>query len=396
MRLAGLTLALGLLAGPALADDTIKIGVLSDMAGPLSAVTGPGAVIAAELAVEDFGGMVAGKKIEIVQGDHQNKADVGAAIAQEWLTNDNVDVILDGAGSAVALAVQEIARNEKKIFLITGASGSVLTDKACSPYGIHWTYDTYALAHGTGKTMVEQGGDTWFFITADYAFGHALQRDTTAFIEEGGGKVLGSVLAPFPNQDFSSFLLQAQSSGAKIIGLANAGGDTINAIKQAAEFGIVEAGQKLAGLLIFITDIHSLGLQVAQGVVLTTGFYWDMDDKTREWSKRFFEKHGAMPSMTQAGVYSSTMHYLKAVEAAGTDEALAVAAKMRELPIDDFFARNGKLREDGRMVHDMYLMQVKSPDESKYPWDYYKLLATIPADEAFRPLSESECPLVKK
>ena len=379
-----------------LSDGKVKIGVMNDQSGVYADLSGMGGVLAAQMAVDDFGGKVLGMPIEVISADHQNKPDIASNIANKWIDEDQVDLITDVPGSAAVLALAEIAKNKQRLLIVSTGATSDFTGKACSPYGIHWTYDTYALAHGTGKTMVEQGGDTWFFITADYAFGHALQRDTTAFIEEGGGKVLGSVLAPFPNQDFSSFLLQAQSSGAKIIGLANAGGDTINAIKQAAEFGIVEAGQKLAGLLIFITDIHSLGLQVAQGVVLTTGFYWDMDDKTREWSKRFFEKHGAMPSMTQAGVYSSTMHYLKAVEAAGTDEALAVAAKMRELPIDDFFARNGKLREDGRMVHDMYLMQVKSPDESKYPWDYYKLLATIPADEAFRPLSESECPLVKK
>ena len=376
-------------------NDVVKIGVINDQSGIYSDLSGMGGVLAAQMAVEDFGGTVLGKPIEILSADHQNKADIASNIANKWIDVDNVDLITDVPGSSAVLALQEIMRQKQRLLIVSTGATSDFTGKACSPYGIHWTYDTYALAHGTGKTLVEQGGDTWFFLTADYAFGHALQRDTTAFIEAGGGKVPGSVLHPFPNQDFSSFLLQAQASGAKIIGLANAGGDTINAVKQAAEFGIVEGGQNLAGLLIFITDIHSLGLQVAQGVILTTGFYWDLDDATRAWSKRFFERHGAMPSMAQAGVYSSTLHYLKAVEAAGTDESLAVAAKMRELPIDDFFAKNGKLREDGRMVHDMFLAQVKTPDESKYPWDYYKILATIPADEAFRPLAESECPTVK-
>ncbi len=391
--------ALVLCAGGAAAqvsDDVVKIGVLNDQSGVYSDLSGLGSLEAAKMAVEDFGGTVLGKPIEILTADHQNKADIASNIANKWIDVDKVDLITDVPGSSAALALQEIMRQKHRLLIVSTGATSDFTGKACSPYGLHWTYDTYALAHGTGKTLVEQGGDTWFFLTADYAFGHALQRDTTAFIEAGGGKVLGSVLHPFPNQDFSSFLLQAQASGAKIIGLANAGGDTINAIKQAAEFGIVEAGQNLAGLLIFISDIHSLGLQVAQGVVLTTGFYWDMDEETRAWSKRFFERRGAMATMAQAGVYSSTLHYLKAVEAAGTDEALAVAAKMRELPIEDFFAKHGTLREDGRMVHDMFLAQVKTPAESKYDWDYYKILATIPADEAFRPLSESECPTVKK
>jgi len=383
-------------ANAQVSNDVVRIGVINDQSGVYSDLSGLGGVLAAQMAVEDFGGTVLGKPIEVVSADHQNKPDIASNIVNKWIDVDNVDLITDLPSSSAMLAVQEIARAKQRLVIVSTGATSDFTGKACSPYGIHWTYDTYALAHGTGKTLVEQGGDTWFFLTADYAFGHALQRDTTAFIEAGGGKVLGGVLHPFPNQDFSSFLLQAQASGAKIIGLANAGGDTINSIKQAAEFGIVEAGQRLAGLLIFISDIHSLGLQVAQGVVLTTGFYWDMDDATRAWSKKFFDRHGAMPTMTHAGVYSSTLHYLKAIEAAGTDEALAVAAKMRELPIEDFFAKNGKLREDGRMVHDMYLAQVKSPDESKYDWDYYKILATIPADEAFRPLAESECPTVKK
>jgi branched-chain amino acid transport system substrate-binding protein len=379
-----------------LSDGMVKIGVINDQSGVYSDLSGKGGVLAAQMAIEDFGGTVLGQPIELVFADHQNKADIASNIVNKWIDEDQVDLITDLPSSSAMLAVQEIVREKKRLVIVSTGATSDFTGKACSPYGIHWTYDTYALAHGTGKTLVGQGGDTWFFITADYAFGHALERDTTAFIKEGGGEVLGSVLAPFPNQDFSSFLLQAQASGAKIIGLANAGGDTINSIKQAAEFGIVEAGQRLAGLLIFLSDVHSLGLQTAQGVVLTTGFYWDFDDKTREWSKRFFDRHGAMPTMTHAGVYSSTMHYLKAVEAAGTDEPLAVAEKMRELPIDDFFARNARLRKDGRLEHDMYLAQVKAPGESKYDWDYYTILATIPAAEAFRPESQTDCYLLKQ
>jgi branched-chain amino acid transport system substrate-binding protein len=377
-------------------DDVVKIGVINDQSSIYSDLSGLGGVEAAKMAIEDFGGTVLGKPIELVSADHQNKPDIAANIVNKWIEVDKVDLISDLPNSSAMLAVQEIARQQKRLVIVSTGATSDFTGKACSPYGIHWTYDTYALAHGTGKTLVEQGGDTWFFLTADYAFGHALERDTTAFVEAGGGKVLGSVKHPFPNQDFSSFLLQAQASGAKIIGLANAGGDTINAIKQAAEFGIVEGGQRLAGLLLFISDVHSLGLETAQGVVLTTGFYWDLDEETQAWSKRFFERRNAMPTMTHAGVYSSVTHYLKAIEAAGTDEPLAVAAKMRELPIKDFFARNARLREDNRMVHDMYLAQVKSPQESKYPWDYYKILATIPAEQAFRPLEESECPSIKK
>lgn len=377
-------------------DDVVKIGVINDQSSIYSDLSGLGGVEAAKMAIEDFGGTVLGKPIELVSADHQNKPDIAANIVNKWIEVDKVDLISDLPNSSAMLAVQEIARQQKRLVIVSTGATSDFTGKACSPYGIHWTYDTYALARGTGKTLVEQGGDTWFFLTADYAFGHALERDTTAFVEGGGGKVLGSVKHPFPNQDFSSFLLQAQASGAKVIGLANAGGDTINAIKQAAEFGIVEGGQRLAGLLLFISDVHSLGLETAQGVVLTTGFYWDLDEETRAWSKRFFERRNAMPTMTHAGVYSSVTHYLKAIEAAGTDEPLAVAAKMRELPIKDFFARNARLREDNRMVHDMYLAQVKSPQESKYPWDYYKILATIPAEQAFRPLEESECPSIKK
>ncbi|MGE0211207.1 MAG: ABC transporter substrate-binding protein [Parvibaculaceae bacterium] len=399
-RIASLVFAGMLATGAAVAqqisDDVVRIGVINDQSAIFADLSGLGGVEAARMAIEDFGGKVLGKPIELLSADHQNKPDIAANIVNKWIDEEKVDLISDLPNSSAMLAIQEIARQKHRLVIVSTGGTSAFTGKSCSPYGIHWTYDTYALAYGTGKYVVQQGGDSWFFITADYAFGHALQRDTTKFVEAAGGKVLGSVQAPFPNQDFSSFLLQAQASGAKIIGLANAGGDTINAIKQAAEFGIVQKGQQLAGLLIFISDIHSLGLATAQGLVLTTGFYWDYDDATREWSKRFFERRKSMPTMTHAGVYSSVLHYLKAIEAAGTDEPLAVAAKMRELPIKDFFARNGRIREDNRMVHDMYLAQVKSPEESKYPWDYYKILTVIPAEEAFLPLQESECPLVKK
>lgn len=397
--LVAVTMGTGLLAGPSqaqISNDAVKIGVINDQSSIYRDLSGKGGVEAARMAIEDFGGSVLGKPIELVSADHQNKPDIATSIVNKWFDTDNVDAVFDLPNSAAMLAVQDIARQKKRlVFVSTGATAD-FTGKYCSPYGIHWTYDTYALAHGTGKYMVEQGGDTWYFITADYAFGRALQRDTTQFIEGAGGKVLGSTLAPFPTQDFSSFLLQAQASGAKIIGLANAGGDTINAIKQASEFGIVKKGQRLAGLLLFISDVHSLGLETAQGIVLTTGFYWDYDDATRAWSKRFFERMKSMPTMTHAGVYSAVTHYLNAIKAAGTDEPLAVRAKLLTTPITDFFARNGRLREDNRMVHDMYLAQVRAPSASKGPWDYYKILAVIPAEQAFRPLSESECPMVKK
>jgi branched-chain amino acid transport system substrate-binding protein len=378
-------------------DGPVKIGVINDQSSIYADLSGMGGVIAARMAIEDFGGNVLGKPIEFVYADHQNKPDVAANIVNRWLDVENVDLVSDLPNSSAVLAVQEILRQKKNALVIvsTGAS-SDFTGSKCSPYGIHWTYDTYALAAGTGRELVKEGGDSWFFITADYAFGHALERDVSDFVKAAGGKVVGAVRHPFPNQDFSSFLLQAQASKAKIIGMANAGGDTINTIKQASEFGIVKGGQKLAGLLLFISDVHSLGLKSAQGIVLTTGFYWDRDDATRKWSQRFFERHKAMPTMTHAGVYSSTMHYLQAVHAAGSKEPLVVAAKMREIPVNDFFATNGKVREDGRMVHDMYLVQVKSPEESKYAWDYYKILRTIPGDEVFRPLDKGGCPLVEK
>jgi branched-chain amino acid transport system substrate-binding protein len=399
--LIGAALALGAnisgLQAQEVSGDVVKIGVLNDQSGTYADLGGPGAVVAAQMAADDFGGTVLGKKIEIVFADHQNKPDVASNIVNQWIDTENVDVVADVPTSSVALAVQEITKNKNRIFLISGAASSDLTGKACSPTGIHYTYDTYSLAKGTGGALVQDGGDSWFFITADYAFGHALERDTGAAVTAAGGKVLGAVRHPFPANDFSSFLLQAQSSGAKVVGLANAGADTTNAIKQAGEFGLVAAGQRLAGLLVFLTDVHSLGLQTAQGLVITTGFYWDKDDETRAWSKKFAEKHnGSMPTMIQAGVYSSVMHYLKAVDAAKTDEAKAVVAKMKETPINDFFAKNGKIREDGRMVHDMMLAQVKTPEESKGPYDYYKILRVIPGDEAFRPMTaEAGCPLVK-
>jgi branched-chain amino acid transport system substrate-binding protein len=377
--------------------DVVKIGVLNDQSGTYADLGGQGAVVAAQMAADDFGGTVLGKKIEIVFADHQNKPDIASNIVNQWIDTENVDVVADVPTSSVALAVQEITKNKNRIFLISGAASSDLTGKACSPTGIHYTYDTYSLAKGTGGALVQDGGDSWFFITADYAFGHALERDTGDAVKGAGGKVLGAVRHPFPANDFSSFLLQAQASGAKVVGLANAGADTTNAIKQAQEFGLVAGGQRLAGLLVFLTDVHSLGLKTAQGLVITTAFYWDKDDETRAWSKKFAEKHnGSMPTMVQAGVYSSVLHYLQAVDAAKTDEAKAVAAKMKEMPINDFFAKNGKIREDGRMVHDMMLVQVKTPEESKGPYDYYKILRTIPGDEAFRPMTaDAGCPLVK-
>ena len=379
-----------------ISNSVVRLGVLTDMSGVYSDLAGPGAVEAAKMAVEDFGGTVLGAPIEVVAADHQNKADVGLAKAREWYDVGGVDAVFDMVASSVAIAVFEMTKEKQKIAIASGAASSALTGKNCSPYGIHWTYDTYALAAGAGRTIASQpGGDTWFFVTVDYSFGHALEADTTKFVKEAGGKVVGSVRHPFPTSDFSSFLLQAQGSKARVIALANGGADMINSVRQAHEFGIVEGGQKVTALLPHLTDIHSLGLKIAKGIILTEGFYWDRTDATRAWSKRFFERRKAMPTMVQAGVYSSVLHYLNAVKTAGTDEPKAVMEKMREMAVHDMFAENGKVRADGRMVHDMYVMQVKTPEESKYPWDYYKILKTIPGDEAFRPLSESECPLVK-
>jgi branched-chain amino acid transport system substrate-binding protein len=377
-------------------DGVIKIGVLNDMSGLYADLSGQGAVVAAKMAVEDFGAAAKGMKVEIVGADHQNKPDVGSNIARTWFDRDNVDVIVDVPTSSVALAVNEIAREKNKVFLVSGAAASDLTGPKCSPNTVHWTYDTWALANGTGKAMVKTGGDTWFFITADYAFGKALERDTSEVVQANGGKVLGSVRTPFPGTDFSSFLLQAQASKAKVIGLANAGGDTINSIKQAAEFGITQGGQSLAGLLVFISDVHALGLQTAQGLVLTEAFYWDQNDASRAFAKRFAPQFkNNMPTMVQAGVYSAVLHYLKAVEALKSDaDGKAVVNKMKELPTDDPLFGKGTIRADGRKLHDMYLFEVKKPGESKGAWDYYKLRATIPAAEAFRPMKDGGCPLV--
>jgi len=395
-RLVAMLLAAVLLSPVAArADDTVKIGVLADMSSLYADLGGPGSVVAVKMAVDDFGGTVLGKKIEVVSADHQNKPDVASSIARQWFDEQGVQMITDLTTSSVALAVQEIAREKNKIILINGAASSDLTGKACAPTSVHWVYDTTALANGTGAAVVKAGGNTWFFITADYAFGHALQSDTAAVVEANGGKVLGSVNLPLNTADFSSFLLQAQASKAKIIGLANAGGDTINSIKQAAEFGIVAGGQKLAGLLLFISDIHSLGLQTAQGLNLTESFYWDQDDQTRAWSKKFFDKTNKEPTMVQAGNYSATMHYLEAVKAAGTLDPAAVMKQLKSKPINDFVIRNGHIQDDGSLVHDMYLYEVKKPSESKGPWDLYKLISTIPGAEAFKRPHGNACPAVK-
>jgi branched-chain amino acid transport system substrate-binding protein len=387
--------ALLLFAGAARADDTIKIGVLADMSSLYADLGGPGAVVAVQMAVDDFGGTVLGKKIQVVSADHQNKPDVGASIARQWFDEQGVSMITDLTTSSVALAVQEVARQKNKVTLVVSAASSDLTGKACSPTSVHWAYDTTALANGTGAAVVKAGGDSWFFITADYAFGHALEKDTASVVEANGGKVLGSVDVPLNTADFSSFLLQAQASKAKVVGLANAGGDTVNSIKQAAEFGLVAGGQKLAGLLIFISDIHSLGLQTAQGLQLTESFYWDQDDQTRAWSKKFFDKTNKEPTMAQAGDYSATMNYLQAVKAAGTLDSAAVMKELKSKPINDFVIRNGHIQEDGSLVHDMYLYEVKKPSDSTGPWDLYKLLATIPGDQAYKRPRGNECPLVK-
>jgi branched-chain amino acid transport system substrate-binding protein len=395
-----LTAAALMAAGPSLQaatwDNEVKIGVLTDLSGTYSDLSGQGSVLAARMAIDDF---IAKEKptfkIELVSADHQNKGDISANKAREWFERDGVDMIADLVTTSTALAVMKIAKEKDKIALVSGAASTRITNEDCNDVTVHWTYDTYSLANGTGRAMVKQGNKSWYFITADYAFGHSLEKDTADVVTGSGGKVLGAVRHPFPGTDFSSFLLKAQASGAQVVGLANAGNDTINSIKQAAEFGITPK-QKLAGLLMFLTDIHSLGLKTAQDMYLTEGFYWDRNDETRAWSKQFFAKHKRMPTMVHAGVYSAVMHYLKAVKAAGTDDTKSVMAQMKKTPVNDFFAKNGQIRADGRMVHDMYLLQVKKPSESKYPWDYYHVRATIPAAEAFQPLEKSACPLVKK
>jgi branched-chain amino acid transport system substrate-binding protein len=391
-------LGAALACAPAHGQQTVnvKIGVLSDMSSLYSDVSGPGSIVAAKMAVQDFNPAAHGMKVDIVSADHQNKPDVGSNIARQWYDVDHVDAIVDVPTSSVALAVADVTKEKNKVFLISGAASSDLTGPKCTPNNVHWTYDTWMLANGTGKALVKTGGDTWFFITADYAFGHALERDTAAVVKANGGKVLGHVLVPLNTSDFSSYLLQAQSSKAKIIGLANAGGDTINSIKQGAEFGITAGGQHFAGLLVFVSDVNSLGLKTAQGLVLTSTWYWDMNDANRAWTKRWqAERPGKWPTMVVAGVYSSVLHYLKAVAALkDAKDGKAVVAKMKEIPTDDILFGKGKVRVDGRVIHPAYLFEVKKPEESKHPGDFFKLRATIPADEAFRPLKDDNCPLV--
>jgi len=391
-------MALSLAVAPAraqISDNVVKLGVLTDLTGPASDAMGPGSVAAAEMAVEDFGGTVAGKPVQVISANHQDKPDIGAAIARQWYDTEQVDLILDVPVSAVGLAVQEVARQKQRLFITHGTGTTDFVGKFCSPYGLQWVFDAYALAAGTGRAVTRRGGDSWFFMTQDYAFGHSLEADTAKVVEESGGKVLGAVRFPFAAPDLTSFVLQAQASKAKIIGLAAGPPDNTGAIKVGGEFGVFQGGQQMAGLLVFISDVHALGLKAAQGLLLTTAFYWDMDEQTRAWSKRFFERMHKMPTMVHAGVYSAVMHYLDAVKATGTDDPLKVAAQMRAAPIEDFFARHGHLREDGLLVHDMYLAQVKTPADSKAPWDYYTVLSTIPGDEAF-PAASAACPLVRK
>ncbi len=397
MRTSGLfaaAAAILVISGGAVAaeDGPVKIGVLTDMSSLYADVTGPGSLAAVQMAVEDFGGTVLGKPIEVISADHQNKPDIGSTLARKWYDEEGVDVIADVPTSSVALAVEDVTREKHKIALMSAPASSDITGKNCSPYTAQWTFDTYSLAHVTDGAVVKSGGDTWYFVTADYAFGHALQRDTASVVEAAGGRVLGSVDVPLNTQDFSSYLLQAQASKAKIIGLANAGGDTINSIKQGAEFGVVEGGQRFAALLMFITDVHSIGLKTAQGLQLTTAFYWDQNEASRAWSKRFLARVGHMPTMVQAGDYSAVQHYLKAVKALGSKDPDKVMAKMRETPIDDFMTKNGRLRLDGRVLRDMYLYEVKKPSESTGPWDYFKLVQAVPAVEAYRPLEQGGCP----
>jgi len=393
---AATALALSAGANAQISGNVVKIGVMNDQSGTYADIAGPGSTLAAKMAVEDFKAKEKGLNVEVVFADHQNKPDVGLAIANKWYDADGVDVIVDVPTSSVALAINQITKDKGKAFLVSGAATSDLSGKACSPNTIHWTYDTWMLANGTGTAIVKTGGDTWFFLTADYAFGHALERDTEAAVIKAGGKVLGKVRHPFPSADFSSFLLQAQASKAKVIGLANAGADTTNAIKQAAEFGIVKSGQNLAGMLVFLSDVHGLGLDKAQGLIFTEAWYWDLNDQTRAWTKRFVAQNGGKyPTMVQAGVYAGVLHYLKAVQAAKTDDGTKVVAKMKEMPTDDPLFGKGRIRADGRKVHPAYLVEVKKPSESKGPYDYYKIRTTIPADQAFRPEKDGGCSLVK-
>ncbi|WP_315780810.1 ABC transporter substrate-binding protein [Bradyrhizobium sp. SZCCHNPS1003] len=390
--------ALALTAVPACAQAQapLKIGVLSDFSSVYSDIGGQGNLEATKLAVEEFGGSMFGKPIEVISADPQNKADIAAAIVRKWYENEAVDMVIDMPTSATALAGMEMSKQFEKLMIVTDAASSDITGKSCSPYTVHWTYDTYGNAHTVGSAIVKNGGNTWFFITADYLFGHSIERDTGDVVRAAGGTVVGSARHPLNNQDFSSFLLQAQASKAKIIGMANGGGDTINTIKQAAEFGIVAGGQNLAGIVMFISDIHSLGLKLAQGLIITEAYYWDLNDRTRAFGKKFFERMKRMPTMNQAATYSATLHYLNAVKAAGNRDTKPVLAKMRETPVRDAFTDNGVVREDGRMVHSMFLFEVKKPEESKGPWDYYKVLAEVPGDQVFRPMKDGNCPYVKQ
>ena len=377
-----------------ISDGEVRIGYLADMSGTYRDLAGPGGLEALRMAVEDFGGSVNGAAIEIFSADDRNSADVGANTVREWYDTRNVDLVAGLVATSVVVAATRVIEENNGLGIVSGAAASAVTNEYCTPNHIHWVYDTYPLANGTAKAVVDQGGDSWFMLTADYAFGHSLEADLTKVVEENGGEVVGGVRHPFPTDDFSSFILQAQGSGAKIIGLANAGADTVNAINTASQFGVVEAGQQLAGLVVFLNDVYAMGLEATQGLLLTTGWYWDMDDEAREWAERYYERVGTMPGMVHAGIYSSTMHYLNTVEELGNDDPVAVRAAMAEKPVEDFFAHNGRIREDGRMVHDMYLAQVKTPGESSGEWDLYEILATIPAEEAYRPLSESQCKLV--
>jgi branched-chain amino acid transport system substrate-binding protein len=383
-------------AGAQVSDGIVRIGVLNDQSGLYADLGGPGSVIAAKMAVEDVGGSVLGKPVDVIFADHQNKADIGAAIARQWFDAEKVDLAIGFDNSAVALAVEQLAAEHNRIAIAGAVGSTAFTGKSCTPTEASWIYDSYALTTSLARSVVAEGRDSWFFLTVDYAFGHSLEADATSAVRAAGGKVLGSVRHPLNTSDFSSYLLQAQSSGAKVVALANGGGDMISATKQANEFGLTRGGQSIVSLLVFITDIHSIGLKNAQGLKFVTGFYWDRDAETRAWSKRFFSRHGAMPTQAQAAVYSAVRHYLRAVVAAGTDEAKAVMAKMRDMPVDDFFANSGRLREDGRLLHDMYFAQVKTPEESTEPWDYYKILGSISADQAFRSLADGGCPLVKQ
>jgi len=393
-----LVVAAGLLsstAQAAISDNEIRIGYLADMSGTYRDLSGPGGLEALKMAVEDFGGQVNGKKIVIYNADDLNKPDVGANTVRQWIDEKNVDVITGLVATSVVMAVNKIVEQENKLALISASASSSLTNEYCSPNHVHWVYDTYALSNGTARAVLEEGGKDWFILAADYAFGHSLEADITKVVEGGGGKVVGKVRHPFPSNDFSSYILQAQGSGAEVVALANAGADMVNSLQTASQFGVTQSGQKLAGMVVFLNDVHSMGLEVTQGLMLTTGWYWDMNDETREWAQRYHKRVGRMPSMTHAGVYSSTLHYLNAVKETDSDDSQVVRAKMIETPINDMFAKNGQLREDGRMVHDMYLAQVKTPAESKSEWDLYKILRTIPGDQAYRSLADSQCKLIK-